>query len=62
LGASVGFGIQQATQILGGQAVGFLSGEWRGIDGKPRRQIYWAIGVIIVAAFVLSFGNLLSKG
>ena len=38
LGASVGFGIQQSTQMLGNQGVGFISGEWRGVSGAPRHQ------------------------
>jgi len=26
-------------QMLGGQTVGFASGEWRGIAGKPRYEM-----------------------
>jgi L-rhamnose-H+ transport protein len=61
LGASVGFGIQQASQMLGGQAVGFISGEWRGVFGIPRRWMYAAIGVLIIAAVMMAFGNSLAK-
>ncbi len=61
LGASVGFGIQQASQMLGGQAVGFVSGEWKGVFGTPRRQMYAAIVVLILAAVVMAFGNSLAK-
>jgi hypothetical protein len=61
LGASVGFGIQQASQMLGGQAVGFCSGEWRGVFGKPRLQMYVAIGTLILAALIMAFGNSLAK-
>ena len=57
LGASVGWGLFQAMQILGGQAVGFLGGEWRGVHGKPRRQMYLAIVIIIIAACIIAFGN-----
>jgi protein involved in polysaccharide export with SLBB domain len=57
LGASVGWGLFQAMQVLGGQAVGFLSGEWRGVNGKPRTQMYLAIAIIVVAACVMAFGN-----
>jgi len=57
LGASVGWGLFQAMQILGGQTVGFLSGEWRGVHGKPRTRMYLAILIIIVAAFIVAFGN-----
>jgi hypothetical protein len=61
LGASVGFGVQQATQMLGSQSVGFASGEWRGIVGKPRRQMYLAIAILIAAALVMAYGNTLAK-
>jgi protein involved in polysaccharide export with SLBB domain len=57
LGASVGWGISQAMQILGGQAVGFLSGEWRGVRGKPRTQMYLAILILVLAALVVAYGN-----
>lgn len=59
LGAAVGFGIQQAMQILGGQAVGFVSGEWKGVRGAPRRQMYAAIAVLIAGAAVLAFARTL---
>jgi hypothetical protein len=61
LGASVGFGIQQASQMLGGQGLGFISGEWRGVQGKPRTLMYAAIGVLIVAALIMAYGNTLAK-
>ncbi len=61
LGASVGWGIQQAMQMTGTQLLGFLSGEWRGVHGKPRLQMYLAIAILIVAAVVMAFGNSLAK-
>jgi hypothetical protein len=61
LGASVGFGIQQASQMIGGQGLGFLSGEWKGVNGTPRNQMYLAIAILIVAAIVMAFGNTLTK-
>jgi len=57
LGASVGFGIQQAMQMMGGQAVGFIGGEWRGVHGKPRNQMYIAIALLILAALIMAWGN-----
>ena len=62
LGASVGFGIQQATWMLGGQGVGFVSGEWRGVRGVPRRRIYAAITLLLVAVLIMAYGNTLVKG
>lgn len=61
LGASVGWGIQQAMQMTGSQAVGFISGEWRGVTGKPRNQMYMAIAVLIVAASIMAYSNTLPK-
>ncbi len=61
LGASVGFGIQQASQMLGGQGVGFVSGEWKRVFGTPRQQMYAAIGVLILAALIMAYGNSLAK-
>jgi L-rhamnose-proton symport protein (RhaT) len=57
MGASVGFGIQQGGQILGGQGLGFLSGEWRGVEGAPRRWMYAAIAALILASIILAAGN-----
>jgi hypothetical protein len=61
LGASIGFGIQQAMQMLGSQAAGFATGEWRGIPGQPRHQLYLAIAVLIAAALVMAYGNTLTR-
>jgi hypothetical protein len=61
LGASVGFGIQQAMQMTGCQAVGFISGEWRGVRGKPRTLMYAAIAFLIVAAVIMVVGKKLGS-
>jgi hypothetical protein len=61
LGASVGAGIQQAMQMVGGQGLGFISGEWRGVYGKPRRQMYTAIVFLIVAAIIMAYSNTLGN-
>ncbi len=60
LGGSVGYGIQQATQMLGNQGLGFVSGEWRGVHGGPRRLMLIAIGVLILAAVIMAYGNTLT--
>ncbi len=57
LGASVGFGVQQAMQIMGGQGVGFISGEWKGVTGKPRTTMYLAIAFLMAAAVIMAYGN-----
>jgi hypothetical protein len=61
LGASVGFGVQQAMQMTGTQLLGFISGEWRGVQGKPRTQMYLAIAILLVAAVVMAYGNTLTS-
>jgi L-rhamnose-H+ transport protein len=61
LGASVGWGIYQAMQILGGQVVGFASGEWKGVFGTPRRLMYLAIIIFLLATVVMGYGNSLVR-
>lgn len=56
LGASVGFGLQQIMQILGGQSVGFLKGEWKGISGKAPKFMVVAISILIIAAIIMAYG------
>jgi len=57
MGASIGFGIQQASQMIGNQSVGFIGGEWKGVYGKPRNQMYLSILVLILAAVIMAGGN-----
>lgn len=59
-GGAVGFGIQQASQVIGNQALGFISGEWRGVYGKPRSWMYLAIFLILVAAAILAYAKSLA--
>jgi len=60
LGASIGFGVQQSTQIMGTQGVGFISGEWRGVHGKPRRQMYAALAILAVGLLIMAYARSLS--
>jgi L-rhamnose-H+ transport protein len=60
LGASIGTGIQQALQIVSSQAVGFVSGEWRGVFGQPRQFILAAIAMLLVAVLVMGLANMFS--
>ena len=57
LGASVGFGIQQALQIAGNQTVGFVSGEWKGIKGKPIRNMIIGLSIILISIIVLAYAS-----
>jgi hypothetical protein len=60
LGASIGAGIQQAMQMVGGQGLGFLSGEWREVYGRPRIQMYLAIATLLVATLVMAYSHSLT--
>ena len=62
LGAAIGAGIQQAMQMVGGQGTGFISGEWRGVHGKPRLQMYASIALLILASFIMAYSKNLIKG
>ena len=57
LGASVGFGIQQSSVLLSNMGVGFVSGEWRGVHGIPRIQIYLSVACLTFGGIVLAYGN-----
>lgn len=59
LGASVGFGMSQGMQIVGGQILGFLSGEWHGAPPKARQWIFAALALLLAAAVVLALANTL---
>ena len=59
-GAAVGFGIQMSLQLLGNQAVGFFSGEWRGVGGRPLCQMITAVVVLLGAVVVLALGKTLT--
>lgn len=61
LGASIGFGVQQAMQILGNQGVGFISGEWRGVKGTALWTMYLALAILLVGVVVMARGNMLAK-
>ncbi len=61
LGASIGVGIQQAMQMVGGQGTGFISGEWRGVHGKPRLQMYASIALLIIAAFIMAYSKTIKQ-
>jgi hypothetical protein len=61
LGAAIGGGIQQAMQMVGGQGTGFISGEWRGVHGKPRLQMYASIALLIVAAFIMAYSKTIKQ-
>jgi hypothetical protein len=60
LGASLGFGLYFAFQILAAQGLGWISGEWRGIHGKPIRQMIFAVVILVCAAAIMSYAGTLA--
>ena len=57
LGPSIGFGVNQAMQIVGSQSVGFLFGEWRGVPRRHVRTMAVAIALLLAAVAVIAYGN-----
>lgn len=59
LGASVGFAVQQSSQIMGNQLVGFWNGEWRGVNGESKRLMRTSLIIILVATCLIAYSNTL---
>lgn len=57
LGPVIGWPVLVSTTVLAATGWGFLTGEWRGIHGRPRRLQNYALAVLIAAMFVLGFAN-----
>jgi hypothetical protein len=57
LGGSLGFGIYFAFQILAAQGLGWISGEWRGVYGKPIRQMMIAVIILVGAAAIMAYAS-----
>jgi hypothetical protein len=60
MGGSVGFGIYFAFQILAAQGLGWISGEWRGVRGKPIIQMFAAVVILVGAAALMAYASTLS--
>lgn len=59
LGASVGFGVVQAMQIIASQAVGFIAGEWRGVERRHVHTMIKAVIALLAAILIISLGQAL---
>jgi L-rhamnose-H+ transport protein len=57
LGSSVGFAIFQSGSVLVGNALGFLTGEWKTASATSRNWLYTGLGVLIGGIVVVSIGN-----
>ena len=60
LGASIGFRIYFALQILAAQGLGWISGEWKGVRGRPIWQIGTAVVILVGAAAIMAYASTLS--
>jgi hypothetical protein len=61
IGASIGWGISQATKVVGSVGLAYVSGEWRGVKGMPLIQMRLAVAILIVAALIMAYGKALSN-
>jgi hypothetical protein len=61
VGASIGWGISQATKVVGSVGLAYVSGEWRGVKGTPLVQMRLAVAILIVAALIMAYGKELSN-
>ncbi|MDD2708387.1 MAG: L-rhamnose/proton symporter RhaT [Verrucomicrobiae bacterium] len=57
LGASVGFGVLQAFQLISSQAAGVLLGEWKGAGARPQLRMKWAVALMLAAVLILSLAR-----
>ena len=57
MGGSVGFGIFFVLQILGAQGLGLISGEWRGVHGKPVKLMCAAVLILATAAICMAYAS-----
>ena len=53
-------GAGEVPAIFAVWAIGFISGEWRGVEGLPRYQMIAAIALLILAAAGMACGNSLA--
>ena len=59
--ASIGFDYGQPIKVAG-NAVGFMTGEWRGATARSKGFLYAGIAVLIVATACLAFASSLGTG
>jgi len=59
LGASLGFGLYFAFQILAAQGLGWISGEWKGVKGKPISLMIIAVVILLIASVIMAYAAVL---
>lgn len=61
LGAIIGNGLCQCVTIGGEQFVGFVSGEWKGVKGKPVKLLVYGIIILLVGIVLLTVSSYVDK-
>jgi L-rhamnose-H+ transport protein len=59
LGGSAGWGLYMGTVILASNVWGFVTGEWRGVHGKPIRLIIVGVVFLLVAIGLIGYATTL---
>ncbi len=57
LGTSVGYAISMSMAIVVANALGFLTGEWKGASRRAQRTLFVGLGVLIFAVVLLAVSN-----
>jgi L-rhamnose-H+ transport protein len=60
-GTSVGFTLYIATSILASNAIGALTGEWKGSSSRTRKLLAAGISLILVSVAILNLGGVFSR-
>lgn len=61
LGAVIGNGVSQCVTIGGEQFVGFVSGEWKGVRGKPVKLFVCGIVILVIGIVLLTVSTYIDK-
>jgi L-rhamnose-proton symport protein (RhaT) len=61
MGAYLGFPIMLIVCILTGNVLGLLSGEWKGVAGRPRRIMTAGVAILVLAIVILGLSGKMSS-
>lgn len=57
LGTSIGFSVLMSSMILSANVFGLVSGEWKGVGGRPLNLMATGLLILIGAIFLIGYGN-----
>jgi L-rhamnose-H+ transport protein len=60
-GTSVGFTLYIATSILASNAIGALTGEWKGSSARTRKLLAAGIFMILASVAILNLGAVFTR-